>query len=392
MVMVVSCKKKEVQKADEAYFAKIGETVITQEDFDREFQALPPYAQAMFEGEEGKRRFLDEIVKKELLYQEALKKGLENDAEYQKRLEEFKKLTLISTLFEKEVLTKSTVSEQEIMNFFESHQGEFSAAQQVKASHILVKTEEEARNVLRKLKEGERFSEVAKKVSIDKASAVKGGDLGYFSRGQMVPEFEHAAFHLNAGELSEPVKTPFGYHIIKVLDVKKGPAVEFEKVKDMITQKLMNDKQKEIFDSYIADAKTRHTVTINTDHLATAFKEKAPGEIVQEPLEEKAETPEQPEAEKPEVVTQEPSEEKAVITEQLKADQPKDVLEKPAEEQVEKPEKPAAVIQEPSEEKAETPEKPEAEKPEDSDADKSAETKDAGLADQKEDPESSARQ
>ncbi len=414
LVVVVSCKKKEVEKADESYFAKIGETVITQEDFDREFQALPPYAQAMFEGEEGKKRFLEEMVKKELLYQEAIKKGLENDAEYQKRLEEFKKLTLISALFEKEVLEKSTVSDQEITDFFESHQSEFSAPHEVKASHILVKTEEEAREVLRRLAEGERFSDVAKAVSVDKASAVKGGDLGYFSRGQMVPEFEHAAFHLNAGEVSDPVKTPFGYHIIKVVDVKRGPAVEFEKVKDMIVQKITSDKQKTVFDTYIADIKKKYEVTINVDSLAKAFKEETPEEIIQEPAGEKAGVPEKPEAKKPEeviekVVEEKPEakkpeeviekivEEKAEVPEKPEAKKPEAVIEKVVEEKAEVPEKPEAkkpeeVIEKVVEEKAKTPAQPDAEKPAGGDAETSPETNEAQPADRKANPEEPSRQ
>jgi peptidyl-prolyl cis-trans isomerase C len=397
LVVGVSCKKKEVEKADESYFAKIGETVITQEDFDREFQALPPYAQAMFEGEEGKQRFLEEMVKKELLYQEAIKKGLENDAEYQKRLEEFKKLTLISALFEKEVLEKSTVSDQEITDFFESHQSEFSAPHEIRASHILVKTEEEARQVLQRLAEGERFSGVAKAVSVDKASAVKGGDLGYFSRGQMVPEFEHAAFHLNAGEVSDPVKTPFGYHIIKVVDVKRGPAVEFEKVKDMIVQKITSDKQKTVFDTYIADIKKKYEVTINADSLAKAFKEETPEEIIQEPVEEKAGVPEKPEAKKPEEVIEKVVEEKAGVPKKPEAKKPEAVIEKVVEEKAEVPEKPDAkkpeeVIEKLVEEKAEAPAQPEAEKPAGSDAETSPETNETQPADRTENPEEPSRQ
>ncbi|UCE80208.1 MAG: peptidylprolyl isomerase [Nitrospiraceae bacterium] len=322
------------------------------------------------------------MVKKELLYQEAIKKGLEKDAEYQKRLEEFKKLTLISALFEQEVLEKSTVSDQEIRDFFESHQAEFSAPHEIKASHILVKTEEEAKQVLQRLKEGERFSEVAKAVSIDTASAVKGGDLGYFSRGQMVPEFEDAAFHLNTGEVSDPVKTPFGYHIIKVLDVKTGPAVEFEKVKDMIVQKITSDKQKTVFDTYIEDIKKKYKVTINTDSLAKAFKEETPEEIIQEPVEEKAGVPEKPDA----VI------EKAVEEKDEVPEKPDAVIEKAVKENDEVPEKPDAVIEKDVEEKTEAPAKPEAEKPAGGDAETSPETKEAQSADRKENPEDSSKQ
>jgi peptidyl-prolyl cis-trans isomerase C len=263
---LISCTKKGVEQKG-PYLAKVGNVTITQADYDREFKTLPEYAQQMFSDEQGKEKFLNEIINKEMLYQEALKKGFDKTPEFQKKLEEFKKLTLVTELFEKEVISKAKVSDQEVKDYYEKHKEELVPTVQIKASHILVKSEDEAKKVLERLKKGEKFAEVAKAVSIDKGSAKNGGDLGYFSKGQMVPEFEKAAASLKVGDVSVPVKTQFGYHIIMVTDKKKGSPVEFEKARDMISQRLSGEKQKETFEKYIAELKKSYKAEINKDAL-----------------------------------------------------------------------------------------------------------------------------
>jgi len=264
----VSCEKKK-----EAYIAKVGSTTITQNDFERDFKNLPEFVQKIFEGESGKEKFLDELIKKEILYQEALQKGFDKDPEYQKKVEDFKKFNLISSLLQKEIEAKAKVTDQEIKEHYDRHREDFAPLSKIRASHILVKTEEEAKKIQERLKNGEDFAEIAKKESIDTASGEKGGDIGYFSKGQMVPEFESAAIRLKSGEISEPVKTRFGYHIIKVTDKKVGQAIEFEKVKETLAQRLTAEKQKELFDSYMEGLKKKYKPDINKEALLKLTEE-----------------------------------------------------------------------------------------------------------------------
>lgn len=297
---LVSCSKQAAEQKG-PYLAKIDSTTITQQDFEREFRGLPDYAQQLFSDASGKEKFLNEIVNKELLYKEALKKGYDKSTEFMKKLEDFKKLTLVSEVFEKEIMSKAKVSDQDIRDYYEKNKQAFVAAKEIRASHILVKTEKEAQEVLARLKKGEKFEAVAKSVSIDAASAKNGGDLGYFRKGQMVPEFERAAASLKVGEISVPVQTQFGFHIIKVTDKKTGPPIEFEKVRDLIAQKLSGERQKEVFDAYIADLKKTYKVEINKDALSKL--EQAPskttsGQSPEVPAEKKEEaTKEAPKAE-----------------------------------------------------------------------------------------------
>ena len=100
--------------------------------------------------------------------------------------------------------------------------------QEVRARHILVPTEDEAKAILAEIKKGTDFAELAKQKSKDPGAAAEGGDLGYFTKEQMVPEFAEAAFKLDKGQVSEPVKTQFGWHIIKVEDKRTKPVPEFE--------------------------------------------------------------------------------------------------------------------------------------------------------------------
>src|SRR5512143_2242433 len=273
--MLFSCTQKAAEQTTQQapVVAKVGTSGITQADCEREMKSLPDYAQELFVGEAGKEKFLEEIIKKEILYQEALKKGLDKSPEFNRKLEELKKLTLASALLEKKIMSKNKVSEQEVKDYYSKHKEDFTTTSQIRASHILVKTEAEANKVLARLKKGEKFKEIAKKESLDTASAKNGGDIGFFARGQLVPEFEKAAAGLKVGELSGPVKTPYGYHIIKVTDRKTGPVVEFDRVKDVISQRLSGEKQKEAFDNYINELRKNYKVEINKDVLAKISEE-----------------------------------------------------------------------------------------------------------------------
>jgi parvulin-like peptidyl-prolyl isomerase len=262
-------QKQETQKpSDSAAVAKVGSETITQEDISRELKGLPEQIQRMFDGPEGMEKFVNEMVKKEILYQEAKKKGLENSPEYKRKVADFQKLTLISVLLEKEIEDKAKVTDKEVKDYYEAHKNEFVANGKVRASHILVKTEDEANKIFDQIKKGGDFAKIAREKSLDTGSAKNGGDLGFFSRGQMVPEFERVAFTLKKGEVSTPVKTAYGYHIIKVTDKKEGTLMDFEKVKDVLTQKMTAQKQKELFDSYMTTLKNSYKPEINKEVLA----------------------------------------------------------------------------------------------------------------------------
>jgi EpsD family peptidyl-prolyl cis-trans isomerase len=266
IILLFACAKKEEKQA--SYLAKVGNSVITEADLEREIKNLPDFVQKMFEGPNGREKFLEELVKRELLYQEALKEGLDKDPAYQKKLEDFKKINLVGILLEKEIESKEKISDKEIRDYYEKHKEDFAPVSQVRLSRIVVKTEGEAQKVLESLKKGEDFSQLAKKISIDTVSAKKGGDLGFFSRGDIPSEFRVVAARLKTGEISEPIKTKSGYEIVKVTDKKVGQVIEFDKIKNLISQNLLAEKQKVLFDSYIEGLKKKYKVEINKEAIS----------------------------------------------------------------------------------------------------------------------------
>ncbi len=255
-------------KPDGPVLANVGKGFISEGDYLKQVARVPEWARSQFKGDEGKNKFLDEMVKREMIYQHAKKMKLNNDREFIDKVKEFEKMTLVSLVLKKEVEDKAFVDDAEVKEFFDSNADKFTIGTQLKASHILVETEKEAKDIHDKIKKGENFASLARAQSKDKGSAEKGGDLGYFGRGKMVPEFEKAASSLKPGEVSEPVQTRFGYHIIKLTDIKKGKPANFEQSKDSIKKQLLAEKRKKMFDTYVDKLEVDSKVTKDESALS----------------------------------------------------------------------------------------------------------------------------
>ncbi len=285
--------------------AVVNGTPITRVNFDRALGYAKQQALRMgkaLDDAQIKEGVLNQLIGSELLYQAAQKEGVTIDektvderlAQWKKRFtteEEYKKALkgldlsepqmkgdikkgmTIEKLVVDKFVDKTAVPEKEIKAYYDSHSGLFKQPEQVRASHILIKVEPKAaesekaealkkiKEVQEKQKKGEDFAELAKAYSQGPSSS-KGGDLGYFSRGQMVPPFEGAAFKLKPGEVSDIVETRFGYHLIKVVDKKPESTVPYDDIKGRIGQYLKQEKiQKEV--KQLVD-KLRKEATVET--------------------------------------------------------------------------------------------------------------------------------
>lgn len=267
MFSIIGCNKSGGGKSDGPVIATVDKDKITKDDFLKEVSRIPEWARPQFEGNEGKDKFLDELIKRELIYQHALNMKLDKDPEYLDKVREFEKMTLVSLVLKKEVEEKAAVDDSEVKAFYDQNADKFTIGTELRASHILVDTEKEAQDIHARIKKGESFAELAKKYSKDKGSADKGGDIGYFARGKMVPEFENAAANLKPGEVSEPVKTRFGYHIIKLTDIKQGKRASFEQSAESIQRQLLGEKRKKLFDAYVDKLKGDMKVVKNEENL-----------------------------------------------------------------------------------------------------------------------------
>ncbi|MFC5702745.1 peptidylprolyl isomerase [Cohnella faecalis] len=229
---------------------------------------------------------LNNLIQEELVKQEAQKKGIvisdkEVEAEIAKikkrfpsesdfeaalqqsglTLEDLKKQLSMQLRIFKLLEPRVKVTDEEVKQYFEANKASFDQPEEVRASHILVSTKAEADEIMKQLKAGADFAKLAKEKSIDEGSKNAGGDLGFFGKGVMVLEFEKAAFSLKVGELSEPLKTQFGYHIIKVTGRKEAKVATLENNKTEIRGQILQQKVDELSAAWLKELKSKAQIT-----------------------------------------------------------------------------------------------------------------------------------
>ena len=213
---------------------KVSEVEMAAEDILGQLPDVPPQLRYPY--------IVEYLVERHLLAQAAVKDGVAESEEYKRRLALYQAKALRDAYYAEKI--KPTVTEEEIKAAYDTESAKVAQTERVRARHILVQTEAEAQQIIEKLNAGEKFADVAKKYSLD-GSKEYGGDLGYFTAAEMVPEFSKAAFALKVGELSAPVKTDFGWHIILLEDRKMGGAQPYDQVKVAIGNVLLRKKTQE---------------------------------------------------------------------------------------------------------------------------------------------------
>lgn len=194
---------------------------------------------------ETRRRVLVEYVIETQLMADALDmEKSANSPSLDSALAYFERRAKRETYFDTKI--RSSVSEAAAKTFFEDRVKGMKPEEEVKARHILVESEGEARDIKEKIARGAEFAEMAKEFSKDPGTKGNGGSLGFFSRGQMVPQFEEAAFSLDLNEVSEPVQSRFGWHLILVEEKRQKPLPKFEEVKDRILNGMIHQKAQAI--------------------------------------------------------------------------------------------------------------------------------------------------
>jgi parvulin-like peptidyl-prolyl isomerase len=282
------------------YIAEVNKSGITSDQLQNAFlNAISQYDNATLSSLDQstivsfKKNILGQLIDYELLYQQAqkekvkisndeinleidkIKDNFSSPEEFDAALnannltlvqikENIKRQLMINKVLE-ETKSQVSITDDELLDYYNKNQESFFEPEQVHARHILVKTEEEANTLLQQLKEGIiDFSELAKEKSTD-SSASSGGDLGFFARGQMVKEFEDAAFSLKPGEISGVVQTQFGYHIIKCEEKKEEYSPTFEEAKEKVNNILKNQKENEAISTFISKLREEAVIVYNYD-------------------------------------------------------------------------------------------------------------------------------
>lgn len=294
-------KKVEEKKAMDDKIAVVNGTAISREDFNRMVEPIQKRLEMQGTDQdkaklpEIRKNILENLINRELLFQESQKSGIKvDDAALDKQMTDVKKqfpsekeldmmmkrmnLTeesfkirlrqdmTIQEFIDKQFVSKIKISDEETKAYYDGNADKFKQPEEVKASHILIKTPEKADDtqkaearkkieaVQKRLKKGEDFAAVAKEVS-DCPSKEQGGDLGYFAKGQMVKPFEEAAFAMKPGETSNIVETDFGFHLIKVADKKAAGTRPYDSVKDSISGKMKQEKLQKDVTAYLDKVK-----------------------------------------------------------------------------------------------------------------------------------------
>jgi len=266
--------------SDKEVLARIDKKhTITLGDFNDRISKLPQRYQEIIN--KNKKQFLDEVITDALLYNEALKQKLDTDEEVMQVVKEAKKKILIARLLQSKVEGEVAVSETEIDDYYAANRERFAMPEVLRASHILVRTEAEARDVLSELSAGANFEELARARSVD-PSAKTGGDIGFFTKGQLVPEIEEACFDMQIDDVSGVVKTKFGYHVIKLTERREPRVKELAEVRDVIRQTLERLKKRTLFQQYVSKLKEKSIISVNDKLLNEISEQEKPAAKPQE--------------------------------------------------------------------------------------------------------------
>lgn len=289
---ITACQKESTDTVEEGVKAKVNDKVITEEEYNEHLSVYKKMAETQYgEGAWDKEispgqtmgayyesTLLDQLILDQLLVEAAEKEGITMSEEDMKtQLDEFKSYLSTEEGYKKflegygmtEEYLKESLRKEFLINHYlaikiENLQpsdeelqtlfNDLKMNESVKASHILVDTEDEAKAVIERLNKGENFEDLAKELSKDTASGANGGDLDYFKYTDMVQPFSEAAFALEVGEISEPVKSEFGYHVIKVTDKKVDNEVTLESEKSVLTEYYKSFKYEELIENLKSEA------------------------------------------------------------------------------------------------------------------------------------------
>jgi peptidyl-prolyl cis-trans isomerase C len=262
MIVITGCGRS---SKEGAVIASIGNYKITAGSFNERVSNLPERYQRIVK--RRKKEFLEDLINDTLLYQEAVRKELHKDEDVLKVIEEARKKILIARLLKDEVDDKIDVTDDDVIIFYNENKSKYMTPEIMRVSHILIQSRETAEEIKKRLDEGENFEDLARAKSVD-PTAQRGGDIGYFPKGQLMPEFEKACATLDINEISGIVETKLGYHIIKLTDRREPQLKPIERVQDDIKSRLRTIKRQRAFNEMLGRLHEETEIEINEEALS----------------------------------------------------------------------------------------------------------------------------
>lgn len=243
--------------SDVKIMATVAGEPITETEFNRYLETLPREQQAYVPNPYFQKQVLDQIINTRLMTRLALDEKLDETEKFKETMASIRGDILAQMAIDK-IATAVTVSDEEAEAYFKANEARFSKGASVGAKHILVEEESKAQEILAELNSGSiSFDEAASKYSTC-PSKERGGDLGEFGHGQMVKEFDEAAFAAEIDTVTEPVKTQFGYHLIKVYKKTEASVPAFAEIADSVKNNMLNEKRNTAIQATLMDLKARY--------------------------------------------------------------------------------------------------------------------------------------
>lgn len=238
--------------------ATVGGSAVYANEIDEMVAALAQRGQN-YNTPQGRAALLDQVIQKKLLLLDAKKNMLDHNPAFVAEMEKVKEEMLANFNVQK-VIEHITVTEDDAKQYFEANKDQFQKGEAVSASHILVDSEEKASEIKQEIEKGSVSFEDAARAHSTCPSSQNGGALGEFTRGQMVPEFDNAVFSMEVGELRGPVKTQFGYHLIKLTGKTDPGALSYDEIKDQVKNMALTEKRQAALRSKINQLKILYPV------------------------------------------------------------------------------------------------------------------------------------
>lgn len=230
---------------------------ITESELEAFLQSVPQEQRAYVSNPQFRQQYLDQLIALHMFAQMGEDNHYEETEEF-KTIYENAKRDILAQMAMRETLKGITVSDEEIQKYYDENQKQFVQGETVKAKHILTDSEDKCTEIFNMIQNEEKTFEDAAKEFSTCPSKERGGDLGEFARGQMVKEFEDAAFDAEIGHVVGPVKTQFGYHLIKVEEKKDATVIKIDEVKETIKRALTQQKQNKAYNDKVKELKAKY--------------------------------------------------------------------------------------------------------------------------------------
>jgi peptidyl-prolyl cis-trans isomerase C len=249
-------------QAEERVVAFVNGKPITQTELDHEWADLPDATKARYEKEGGRQVFLKELVDHEMLLQEARRQGLDQDDALRDRVRRYKEKLLIDELLKDRMKTTVELTKEELDRYYEQHASELLTPLKVRVAQMLLPNYPAAKDLETQVNRGGDFGKFAQRYSIDYKTKAKGGDLGPYRKGLVIPEVDDAIRTLKPGMISAPIKTEAGYYLVMITALEPEIIQADLAKRERLRQELLYLKRKQYFDSVIAEIKGKAVVRL----------------------------------------------------------------------------------------------------------------------------------